>query len=199
MYTSSNLAGTLVRIHPSGPVRCEFHRGDSFPSTRQARVNIFLDRGLLCPARSQAPGACWRGKDAMATKKAQNVENESERERRLHEVIGQFRAAEERGEKPNRQEFLDCHPDLADVLQEFFAEQDRFHDATRPIRDPADPHWSLPPPDTALFWLDDAREVDDSPSSGATTLPRGSATPPPAGTKVRSFADYELIAELGRG
>ena len=135
----------------------------------------------------------------MATKKAQNVENESERERRLHEVIGQFCAAEERGEKPNRQEFLDRHPDLADVLREFFAEQDRFHDATRPIGDPADPHWSLPPSDTALFWLDDARAVDDSPSSGATTLPRGSDTPPPTGTKVRSFGDYELIAELGRG
>jgi len=135
----------------------------------------------------------------MATEKVQNVENDSERDRRLHEVIGQLHAADERGEKPNRQEILDRHPDLADVLHEFFAEQDRFHDATRPIGDPADPHWSLPPPDTALLGLDDARSGDDSPGSGATSLPRDSATPPPAGTKVRSFGDYELIAELGRG
>ena len=135
----------------------------------------------------------------MDTKKVQNVENESERERRLREAIGQFFAAEERGEEPNRQEFLDRHSDLADGLHEFFAEQDRFHDATRPIGDAADPHSSLPPPDTALLWLDDARAVDDSPSSGTTSLPRGSTTSPPAGTKVRSFGDYELIEELGRG
>src|SRR5271167_1207261 len=109
------------------------HRGGSnatsiegipFQARAKAVVNIFLDRGLLCPARSQAPGACWRGTVAMATKKVQNVENDGERERRLHEVIGQFCAAEERGEKPNRQEFLDRHPDLADLLHEFFAEQD---------------------------------------------------------------------------
>ena len=30
-------------------------------------------------------------------------------------------------------------------------------------------------------------------------MPRGGATSSPVGTKVRSFGDYELIAELGRG
>jgi serine/threonine protein kinase len=58
---------------------------------------------------------------------------------------------------------------------------------------------SMPFPDTALLWLDDARGVDDSPSSGVTTWPSVNATPSPAGTNVRSFGDYELIGELGRG
>jgi WD40 repeat protein len=135
----------------------------------------------------------------MPTKKAQNVESEGERERRLREVIGELCAAQERGEIPDRQEVLDRHPDLADVLREFFAEQDRLHDATRPIGDQADPRWSLPHSDTALLWPVDAPAADDSPSSRAAALPVGSTTSPPAGTKVRSFGDYELVAELGRG
>ena len=53
----------------------------------------------------------------MATTRVENVESEGECERRLHEVIAQWHAAQERGEKPNRQEFLDRHADLADALR----------------------------------------------------------------------------------
>ena len=70
---------------------------------------------------------------------------------------------------------------------------------TRPIGDPADLRWSVPDPDGAPLWLDDAGAMDDSPSSGAATVPSGSATHRPADTQVRSFGDYELITELGRG
>src|SRR5262245_43716091 len=46
-------------------------------------------------------------------------------EERLHEALLGFFEAVERGERPDREEFLARHPEFAVALPEFFAGQDR--------------------------------------------------------------------------
>jgi eukaryotic-like serine/threonine-protein kinase len=58
-----------------------------------------------------------------------------ERETRLYEIIGAYYAAVARGEEPDRRRLRDLDPDLADDLDAFFDDQDRFHRATEPLRD----------------------------------------------------------------
>ena len=60
-----------------------------------------------------------------------------DRERRLYEIIGAYYAGVEAGQTPDRRELLTRNPDLAASLAEFFAEQNRFHRATEPLREAA--------------------------------------------------------------
>jgi tetratricopeptide (TPR) repeat protein len=51
----------------------------------------------------------------------------------LDEIIGEYLAAQERGNAPSRPEFLAAHPEFADELAEFLADEDRFDAAVAPL------------------------------------------------------------------
>jgi WD40 repeat protein len=97
-------------------------------------------------------------------------------EDRADEVIAAYLDAAAAGRPPDRAELLACHPDVADALRAFFADQDRFARAAAPR--------AAPPPAHA-----------DAPTL-APSGPSGLAAP--LGT-VRYFGDYELLEEIARG
>jgi hypothetical protein len=60
-----------------------------------------------------------------------------ERERRLDEVVTAYLKAVEAGEKPNRDEWLARHPDLAGELATFFDAQEQVDQLAGSLRAPA--------------------------------------------------------------
>jgi WD40 repeat protein len=60
--------------------------------------------------------------------------HESERERRLHEVIAAYLAAVQASQAIDRDQLRQQHPDLADDLGAFFADHDTINQATAPLR-----------------------------------------------------------------
>jgi len=99
----------------------------------------------------------------------------SEREHRVNEVLAGYLEAKRLGQAANREDLLRQHPDLADELRSFFADQDRFGQLAEQI----------------------------SPAAAAKPVPTlapGETTPNIAvlGT-VRYFGDYELLLEIARG
>jgi hypothetical protein len=96
------------------------------------------------------------------------------RERRLHEVMAAYLEALERGERPDRQELLARHPDLAAELAAFLAD----HDKVQNLAQPARPAGTTGP---------------------AETLAPAGAAPTCTSDGVRTFGDYELLEEVARG
>src|SRR5438132_14045381 len=93
-------------------------------------------------------------------------------ERRVNDVIAAYLKAVQAGEKPDRPQWLARHPELADELAAFFADQDQFDRLAEPLRA------VLPPP------------------CPAAAIPEAADTVT-IGSQVRRFGDYELFEEIG--
>src|SRR5437773_10212399 len=93
-------------------------------------------------------------------------------EERLHEILAEYLQAVDAGQQPIRDEFVNRHPDLADELRDFFANQDRADELAGPLRPDAEAH------EPTL-----ASDVADAPGPGTT---------------VRYFGDYEPREPMAR-
>jgi WD40 repeat protein len=100
-----------------------------------------------------------------------------DRECRVNRILAAYLEAQRLGKTPNREDLLGRHPDLADELQSFFADQDRFGRLAERIGSPA----ALAP----------------APGEPPTMAP-GEVANSVLGT-VRYFGDYELLEEIARG
>ena len=89
----------------------------------------------------------------------------------LDGVIAAYLQSVEAGQVPNRQEFLDRHPELTEDLRAFFADLDRMDRVAAPLR-----------PDDGIDATTDGG--DEAPSLPAS---------------VRYFGDYELLEEVAHG
>src|SRR5947209_8453918 len=112
-----------------------------------------------------------------------NNPDSADREQRLDEVLLAYLKAVEAGQVPDRQEWLRGYPELASELAAFFADQDQVEQLAAPLREAARAE-------------QDGAAAD--PDATADFGPPG-VSPPPVGTWVGSFGDYELLGELGRG
>ena len=66
------------------------------------------------------------------------IRDEATKDERLHEVLGRYYEAAESGTEPDRAVWIADHPDLADDLASFFANQDRLSQLVRPADPPFD-------------------------------------------------------------
>src|SRR5262245_8812592 len=104
----------------------------------------------------------------------------SERESRLDEVLGSYLEAAAAGQAPGREELLARHPDLADDLARFFADQDAVDRWTGPLRS------------VAQAALTEA-------VAGAITPPLDETARSPSESLPPALQGYELLGEIGRG
>jgi serine/threonine protein kinase/outer membrane protein assembly factor BamB len=102
-----------------------------------------------------------------------------ERERRVNHVLADYLEAQRLGKAPNREDLLRRHPDLADELYSFFADQDRFGRLAECLGPPAAT----------------AQALAQVPSLAPGEVTEASAM---LGT-VRHIGDYELLEEIARG
>jgi tetratricopeptide (TPR) repeat protein len=92
----------------------------------------------------------------------------------LDEVVVDYLEAVERGQRPSWQEWLARHPQLADELAGFLADEEKVTRWTAPLRQAAQP------------------------ASDPNRTPDDRGAPPPL-TRVGPFGDYELLEEIARG
>jgi tetratricopeptide (TPR) repeat protein/predicted Ser/Thr protein kinase len=152
---------------------------------------------------------------------------ESDRERRLGEVLAGYFAAVEAGRELSPQELIARHPELASELEGFFADQEQLGRLVAPLRPVAKAATAevptltgvearTPPPQfrhsapAATLSLDEARgpilypaitsEQSGWPGPAADDDADAMADgDPPRGITVRYFGDYELKRVLGKG
>jgi WD40 repeat protein/tRNA A-37 threonylcarbamoyl transferase component Bud32 len=107
-------------------------------------------------------------------------------EQRLNEIIAAYLEAERLGQAPNRQQLLQCHPDLATELQSFFADKDHLDAFARPLS-----AFAATRPETAQGASD-----TDTVAPGPIPADWKSAA---TGQTAQFFGDYELLEEIARG
>src|SRR5262245_22829349 len=100
------------------------------------------------------------------------------RDRRLQDVLQAYLQAVDAGQRPDTGAVLARHPDLADELSAFFADQRKLDELARSLQGHGP---TLPPADRPTLG---GREA---PASGGLL------------GKVRYFGDYELLEEVARG
>jgi hypothetical protein len=98
------------------------------------------------------------------------------RDDRLQTVLLDYLKAVDAGQTPDQEELLRLHPDLADDLRAFFADQKQIEKVVDPLR--------TGPPAAA---------------EPETLPPDEPAAADPSRGKVRYFGDYELLQEIARG
>jgi WD40 repeat protein len=98
------------------------------------------------------------------------------RDRRVDQAIADYLRAQDRGEAPDRREWLARHPDLSPELESFFADHDGVDRLANPLR-PASP-------EDTVAWGEESTGADP------TELDVDG---------VRLLGDYELLDEIGRG
>ena len=108
----------------------------------------------------------------------------------LNRVIATHLEAVEAGESPDRDALIAEHPDLANELQSFFANQDQMQAVVSDLDEP-----TIAPNASA----EEATLPPSNANEEATLPPSGSEEGSPIGTKVRYFGDYELLEEIARG
>src|SRR4051812_7178984 len=109
------------------------------------------------------------------------------RGQRVNEVLAAYLQAVDAGQAPSRQELLARHPELTVELQAFFADHDELDLLAGPARQvtsgtPLPAAWSKQPTGNL---------------AGDPTLTPGDVVG--AGTRLRTFGDYELLEEIARG
>jgi len=97
--------------------------------------------------------------------------SEPSRDKQLEAILHSYLQAVDAGENPDREELLRRHPDFADELREFFADQAKMDGMAKALNQA---HAS-----DITLGAEEAR---------ASGLPR-----------IRYFGDYELLEEIGRG
>ncbi|MBI1830035.1 MAG: serine/threonine protein kinase [Planctomycetes bacterium] len=98
--------------------------------------------------------------------------SESSRERQVESILHAYLQAVDAGQKPDPEELLRQHPDLAEELREFFADQEK---------------------------MDNFVNSMHKAQIGDATIGAGEAEAADALAKVRYFGDYELLEEIARG
>ena len=106
------------------------------------------------------------------------------RDTALHDVIRAYLEAVDAGHPPDRSVLLLQHPQLADELAAFFADQDQASRAARAMQFEA----------TAVHLQQDS--PSDAATSGLSAAPELSLSRP---QHIRYFGDYELLSEIARG
>ncbi len=96
-------------------------------------------------------------------------------EQRLQAVLHAYLQAVDAGQHPDPQELLRQHPDLAEELAGFFADEAKLDRFAHPFARDLQP-------------LTEPAALESGPSATTVVLPR-----------IRYFGDYELLAEIARG
>ncbi len=105
---------------------------------------------------------------------------------RFEEILAGYLADVDAGAAPDRDALLADHPDLADDLRAFFANQDRLDSLAAPLR------VDVANDETMVVGAGAGGDpADPSTVSDAAELP--------GGTRLHYFGDYEILKELGRG
>jgi WD40 repeat protein/tRNA A-37 threonylcarbamoyl transferase component Bud32 len=142
-----------------------------------------------------------------------NRDRSPEHDQRLDDVIAAYLEAQEAGDPLDRAQIEAAHPDLADELALFFANQDHVARLTAPLRDGTTSDVSFRPalprhmrgahePAATVPFPVIARDLDDSHCAHPGAEQEGgiAAERPESGEKrIRYFGDYELIEIIAQG
>ena len=150
-----------------------------------------------------------RSDDHFGSQNSADVGNE-----RLNRAIAEYLAAAQGDRTPDRQEFLEQYPDLANELTLFFSNYDRMlavvsgvEMSALPPSQMGDDSDTLPPGRTSLESMLNGPSAPGAPDAArahridASKLPSSNVAyeSPQAGLPVCRFDDYELLEEIARG
>jgi tetratricopeptide (TPR) repeat protein len=121
----------------------------------------------------------------------------TERDEPLKRVLGAYYKAMEAGRAPSQCELLELHPELADELTEYFAQEEHFDRLTKLMREPH----GASPVDQAGVVASPSRPGITAPAPGclAPTWPIVEPDGTVEGSRPPSFGQYELLDRIGEG